>query len=66
MLKNHEYNLMIQLVQEHKSLWRIQNEYEKDAKECATCQAFWKKMEKDKKDHVKELTALVKSHLEGK
>jgi len=63
MTNNHLYNLMIQLVQENKSLWRIQNHYKKDSKDCAKCQKFWEKMEKDKKDHVKELEGLIGEHV---
>jgi len=63
MLDNHTYNLLLQLTQENKSLWRIKNEYMKDAGECKECQKFWQKMEKDKEAHVEELTALVKKHL---
>lgn len=63
MMDNHAYNLMMQMVQEHKSLWRIKNEYEKDSGNCAQCKAFWKKMEQDKAEHVKELEGLIKKHL---
>lgn len=63
MLENHHYNLMKQLVQENKSLWRIKNNYKKDAGGCDTCLAFWDKMEKDKEEHVAELTELIKKHL---
>jgi len=55
---------MLQITQEHKSLWRIKNNYEKDAGECPECQAFWDKMEKDKKDHINELQGLIKKHME--
>ena len=64
MFDNHTYNLMIQLVQEHKSLWRIKNEYLKDSGDCGDCQTFWKKMEADKEDHIKELAGLIKKHIE--
>ena len=63
MLDNHLYNLMIQLVEEHKASWRIKKHYKKDSRSCKKCQAFWKKLEKDKEAHVKELKALIKSHL---
>jgi len=63
MFENHVYNLMMQFVQEHKSLWRVKNEYKKDAKDCADCQKFWGKMEADKKDHIQELNGLIKKHL---
>lgn len=64
MLDNHLYNLLLQLTQENKSLWRIKNHYQGDAGDCADCAAFWEKMEKDKKDHVQELTGLIKKHME--
>lgn len=54
---------MEQLAQEHKSLWRIKDEYMKDAEGHPDCQAFWKKLEADKEAHVKELTTLLKKHL---
>lgn len=63
MLDNHVYNLMLQLVQENKSLWRVKNEYKKDSGGCEECKKFWQKMEKDKENHVRELTALLTNHL---
>ncbi|MBD3318346.1 hypothetical protein GF342_00370 [Candidatus Woesearchaeota archaeon] len=63
MLENHVYNLMQQLVEEHKSLWRIKKFYTKDAGKCKDCKAFWAKMKKDKEDHIKELRGLIKKHL---
>lgn len=63
MWANHLYNLVNQITQEHKSLWRIKDEYKKDAGDCLECKNFWDKMEKDKEDHVKELESLIKKHL---
>ena len=63
MFDNHAYNLMNQLVVEHKSLWRIKDAYKRDAGNCETCNAFWEKMEKDKEEHIQELTDLIKKHL---
>jgi hypothetical protein len=63
MLSNHIYNLMLQLVEEHKALWRIKKMYKKDAGRCPKCRAFWSKLEKDKESHIKELQTLIKSHL---
>ncbi|MDP3770325.1 MAG: hypothetical protein Q8R40_05315 [bacterium] len=63
MLENHVYNLMNQMTEEHKSLWRIKHMYGKDAGDCERCGAFWKKMEADKEDHVRELAELIKGHL---
>jgi hypothetical protein len=64
MLDNHIYNLLLQLTQEHKSLWRIKNEYVKDSGDCEECKEFWQKLEKDKEEQIKELTELVKKHLQ--
>lgn len=63
MFDNHVYNLLEQLSQESKSLWRIKNMYAKDAGECKDCIAFWEKMEKDKEDHIKDLSELIKKHI---
>jgi len=63
MTDNHLYNLMHQMVQENKSLWRIQNMYKNDAGDCQDCKAFWDKMEKDKEEHIQELTQLIKKHM---
>lgn len=63
MLNNNLYNLMLQLAQENKSLWRIKNEYVKDAEGDVECVEFWKKLEADKEAHVEEILALVKKDL---
>jgi hypothetical protein len=63
MLENEVYNLMNQLVQEHKSLWRIKNHYQSEADGCEECLAFWKKMEEDKASHIEELKSLVSKHI---
>ncbi len=62
MLKDHYYNLLSQLVTEQRSLWRIQKYYLKNAKGCAHCQNFFKKLAKDKQAHIEELLNLVKGH----
>lgn len=61
---NHLYNLITQLHQEQKSLWRINKMYKDDAEDCDECKKFWKKMEKDKEEHIEELKKLVSSHIE--
>lgn len=63
MLKNNLYNLMLQLTQENKSLWRIKNHYLSEAEGDAECTEFWKKLEADKEAHVAEILALVKKDL---
>jgi len=62
MLENHLYNLVEQLAHENKSLWRIKNNYQKDAGDCHDCAAFWKDLEQDKEKHVRDLMALIKKH----
>lgn len=57
------YNLMHQLTQEQKSLWRIEDEYQKDAGSNKVIKAFWKKLATEKRAHVTELTAFIKSEL---
>ena len=63
MLDNHIYNLMLQMTEENKSLWRMKNHYANDAGDCADCGAFWEKMKKDKEEHIEELLGLIKKHL---
>ncbi len=63
MFDNNLYNLMAQMVEEHRSLYRIKNMYKKDAKNCKECRDFWKKLEMDKEDHILELHGLIKHHL---
>ncbi|MFH1956055.1 MAG: hypothetical protein ABIJ28_00180 [Patescibacteria group bacterium] len=63
MFDNHLYNLITQLAQEHKSLWRIKNMYKKDAADCAECRAFWEKMEKEKEGQIEKLQKILKNHI---
>jgi hypothetical protein len=62
MFDNHLYNLFLQLVQEHKSLWRINHHYIQDASGCQECQEFWEKLREDKERHIQELEGLIKKH----
>jgi len=64
MFSNNTYNLMEQAVEESKSLWRIKEQYKKDALGSNDCLAFWSKLEHDKEDHIRELKKLIKAHLE--
>lgn len=63
MFRNNVFNLMNQAVQESKSLWRIKNEYMQEAVGSDDIMAFWRKLEKDKEDHVNELQALITKYL---
>lgn len=62
-MDDHNYNLMIQLVEESKALNRIQNHYLEDAGDCEECREFWKMMEEDKKEHIEDLKELISKHL---
>lgn len=61
-MDNTLYNLMLQLTQEQKSLWRITKHYLKDAKS-VEIKKFWTKLGKDKEAHIKEIKALIKKHM---
>lgn len=63
MLDNSTYNLMIQMVEENKCLWRIKNMYKKDARHCDACEQFWTDLEAEKERHVDELRELIKTHI---
>jgi hypothetical protein len=61
MLENHIYNLMMQMVQESQSLWRIQEMYGQDS-DCDHCRAFWQGLEEQKKETIRELQRLISEH----
>jgi hypothetical protein len=59
---NNTYNLMTQMTQESKSLWRIKKVYLKEAKS-KDMKAFWTKLAKDKETHLKEMKSFLKTEL---
>ncbi len=63
MLSNSAYDLMAQLTEENQSLWRIKNQYKKDAQNDKEAMDFWNYLEKDKADHIKRLTELVEKRI---
>ena len=63
MLDNSLYNLMIQMVEENKSLWRVKNMYKKDARHCDACEKFWADLEAEKERRVNELKEIIKTHV---
>lgn len=63
MLSNHLYNLFAQIVEESKSLARIQECYQNEEPMSEEEQVFWQKMEADKKEHIEELLGLIKQQL---
>jgi hypothetical protein len=62
-LSNSAYDLMAQLTEENQSLWRIKNNYKKDAEGDQEALDFWNYLEKDKADHIKKLTELLGKRL---
>ncbi len=63
MLDNHIYNLMAQIVQESKSLWRIRNEYKRDAEACDKCHELYADLERQKEDNLRRMEAILRDHL---
>ena len=63
MLSDHVYNLMEQIVDESKSLWRINKTYKQEAGDCAECRAFWQKLEDEKATHIAKLEELIRRHI---
>ena len=61
-MKNDLFNLINQLTQESKSLWRIKSVYKKDAKG-AEQKAFWSNLEKEKVVLIKELQERIKKEI---
>lgn len=59
MHENNVYNLMMQSVQEHKSLWRIVNDYQEDAEGDEELLAFWEELARQKADQVAEIQRLI-------
>jgi len=62
-INNNIYNLMEQLVNENKSLWRIKNNYKNDAADDIEIQEMWNFIERDKRELVKLLTEKLKERL---
>ncbi len=61
--ENNLYNLMNQMTQESKSLWRMQNEYIKDAGRDAELKKFWMYYAKEKEEHLKDLKMLIVKYM---
>lgn len=62
MTPNNIHNLMTQMVQEQKSLWRIENSYINEAKTDAE-KDFWQRLGNEKKMHIEELKKLIKENI---
>lgn len=62
MTNNNLHNLMTQMTQEQKSLWRIEKHYIEEAGSDEE-KALWEKMKEDKKKHIEDFQALIKKAL---
>lgn len=62
MLKNHVYDLIAQMAEENKSLWRIKTMYKTDSDVCDECMNFWNELEKEKEAVIDKLEKLLKNH----
>lgn len=65
MFDDHLYNMMNQLIQEHKSLWRIKGQYLSDADQCEDCTEVWNRVAESKERNIAEMTEIVRKHLNG-
>jgi len=63
MKNNNLYNMMHQLTQEQKSLWRLQGDYVKDAAKNPTLKKFWQTLAKEKQKHIDDLSAMIKAEM---
>ena len=64
MKNNNLYNLMTQLTQEARSLWRIKNEYKKDAAKDKELAAFWAELAAEKEALIEDLKTVIKIEME--
>lgn len=62
MNSNNLYNMMTQLTQEARSLWRAEKHYVTEAASEEE-RVFWKNLIADKQNHVRELKELIKKEM---
>lgn len=60
MTENNLHNLMTQMTQEQKSLWRIERNYINEA-ETDEEKTMWELLRDNKKEHIAEMHKLIKS-----
>jgi len=61
-MKNKHFNLLNQLVQTQKSLWRIENHYLPESTTAAE-KKFWEKLKTQKTKNIAEMSKLAKKAL---
>jgi hypothetical protein len=62
MTPNNLHNLMTQMIQEQKSLWRIENNYINESGSDIE-KEFWTKLGNEKKMYIEELKKLIKENI---
>lgn len=55
---------MTQLTQEARSLWRIKNDYSKDAAKSKELKQFWKEVAAEKEILIEDLKAVIKAEMQ--
>lgn len=60
---NNLFNLMHQLTQEQKSLWRIKGAYTEDAEGSSEVEEFWKELATSKEQQIESLKELIKKNI---
>jgi hypothetical protein len=55
---------MRQMIEEHKMLWQIKNNYQVDAAGCGECHEFWESVIKQGDARIAKLEILIKKHLQ--
>ncbi|MAQ77141.1 hypothetical protein CL684_01305 [Candidatus Campbellbacteria bacterium] len=61
-MNNHDFNIINQLVQEQKSLWRIENHYISEARN-EDERTHWETIREHKKDTISKLSEMAKKCL---
>ena len=64
MKNNNLYNLMTQMTQEARSLWRIKNEYQKDAAKNKELKRFWTEMALEKEALIADLQKIIATEMD--
>ena len=61
--ENNLYNLVSQLTQGARSLWRIKNHYLKDAGKSKELKAFWTEVAKEKELLIEDLKTVIAAEM---
>ena len=64
MYDNNTYNLMRQMIMEHKMLWQIKNNYMVDAAGCRECHELWEGIVKESEHRIAKLEELLKKRMQ--